>query len=58
LAEDGFAFGVIVGLLIGLFCGIPTGWLIAQAIRPKEGSIVTLSRDESGRIMDIVEKSL
>lgn len=57
LAEDNFALGVIVGLLIGLFVGIPAAYVLAQTIKPK-GEVVTLERDDSGRIMAIVEKQL
>jgi hypothetical protein len=58
LAEDSFALGFIAGLLAGLFIGLPAGWCIAQALKPKEGSVVTLNRDAEGRIIDIVEKQL
>jgi len=57
LADDSFALGFIAGLLGGLFVGIPVGWVVAQTVKPK-GEVVTLERDESGRISAIVEKSL
>ena len=55
--KDGFALGFIAGLLVGIFVGLPVGWVIAQATKPK-GEVVTLERDESGRISAIVEKQL
>ena len=58
MAEDSFAVGIIIGLAIGLLGGIPIGWIIAQAIKPKEDSVVSLERDSSGRITAILEKKL
>jgi len=55
--KDGFALGFIAGLLAGLFIGLPTGWCIAQAVKPK-GEVVTLERDAEGRVTAIVEKQL
>lgn len=58
MAEDSFTIGVVVGLVIGLFVGIPVGYVVAQALRPKDDSVVTLERDEVGRITAILEKHL
>jgi len=35
----------------------PIGWVIAQTMKSK-GEVVTLERDESGKITAIVEKQL
>jgi len=56
--KDSFALGFIAGLLAGLFIGLPAGWCIAQAVKPKEDSVVSLERDSSGRITAILEKKL
>jgi len=58
MADEGFALGLIAGLLVGIFIGLPAGWVLAQALKPKQGSVVTLDRDETGRITAIVEKQL
>lgn len=55
--KDSFALGFIAGLLVGIFVGIPASWVIFQTLKPK-GEVVTLERDESGRISAIVEKQL
>lgn len=55
--KDSFALGFIAGLLVGIFVGLPVGWMIAQTVKPK-GEVVTLERDDSGRITAIVEKQL
>jgi hypothetical protein len=57
LAENDFALGLIAGLLVGIFVGLPAGWVIATALGPK-GDVVLLERDERGRVKEIVEKQL
>jgi hypothetical protein len=57
LAENDFALGLIAGLLIGIFIGLPAGWVVAQTFLPK-GDVVALERDEHGRIIAIVEKPI
>ena len=58
MADQDFALGLIAGLIIGIFVGLPCGYVIAQALKPKEDSIVSLERDVEGRITAIIEKSI
>lgn len=58
MADDSFAFGFVAGLLVGIFVGLPVGWVAAQYLKPKSDSVVTLERDEKGRIQAIVEKQV
>jgi len=58
VADEGFATGFIAGILVGVLVGLPAGWCIAQALKPKTDSLVTLERDETGRITSIMEKQL
>jgi len=56
--KDDFALGFVAGLLLGIFVGIPVSWVVAQALKPKEDSLVTLERDSEGKITAIVEKHI
>jgi len=44
---------LIAGVIVGIFIGIPLGWILAQiAVKPAPSSVV-FDRDQEGRISGI-----
>jgi hypothetical protein len=44
---------MIVGLIAGIFIGIPLGWILAQMLAKPAPSSVVFDRDQQGRISGI-----
>jgi len=44
---------LIIGFLMGIFVGIPIGWIVAQAIAGSKPSSVIFDRNQEGQITSI-----
>ena len=44
---------LIAGIFIGVLIGIPIGYILLQALKPREQASVIFERDQEGRISGI-----